>query len=390
MEKTMVLRFNILVAGILISVLTAACNKAEKREDNAGTEKVVPSEPKVNPCLRLAEDEEDHEHEEGEEHEDEDVEHDHEEEDIDDESGVGSTSTSSGCEKNPPATTPADPVEPAKTSGTYSVGPGILGCEEKSEAWIAVKNGGSGVCEGTLVKYCCSAPEIATRFPTVADKLAPKITAMTDAGLKLYHCSEKDGKTIFHFASSKGTAVSYKTIFVGKTGSKEGDTKGESCPVVTLKDMGFEEKAKEEVTEQVKIPAKIGEIEDTTKAGILAFLKTKEHQSWRGDTTFRNVVPHGKVKIFYNPKLEKSLEDGKDKHEVGSIAVREIYKGSDLEGYAVLGKHKTGDGKESWFFYETGGKDFADVKAHAVGSPSSCVECHTKGKDFIQSKMQAK
>jgi hypothetical protein len=399
MEKKTVLRLNIIFATMLLSVL-AACTKTEKRENNAGTQTEVPSvKPIDNPCLRmnLVEDEEDEEESSTEEsEEDADKEETDKEEtdkeEIDEESGVGSTSSTSGCgdEKETP-TEKEDPTnEVVKGSGrTYNVGPGIAGCEEKSEAWVAVKNGGAGVCEGTLVKWCCSAPEIALRFPTVADKLSPKMSAITDDGLKLYHCSEKDGKTIFHFAASKSTGVAYKTLFVSKTASKDGDTKGESCPVVTMEDMGFKGNAEESETE---IPASIGEIEDTSKKGLLAFLKTKEHQAWRGDNKFREGGAHGKVKIFFNSKLEKSLENDKDEHEVGSIAVKEIYKGDKLDGYAVLAKHKKGEGKDTWFFYETlgGTPDFADIKAHDVGGPASCADCHTKGKDFIQSEMQDK
>jgi len=381
MEKATILRINILVASILLAAL-ASCTKTEKRENNAGNEAEVPSDgPSDDPCLRmkLVEDDEDSEDEEA----------------IDEENSVGSTSSNSGCGDDPgtkPSTEP-ETKNPGGSGSNYDVGPGIAGCEEKSEAWIAVKNGGSGVCEGTLVKWCCSAPEIASRFPSVAAKLSPKISEITDSGLKLYHCSEKDGKTIFHFASSKGSAVSYKTLFVGRTASKEGDTKGDSCPVVTMEDMGFDKKAEGTETEtETGIPTSIGEIEDTSKEGILEFLKTKEYQAWRGDNVFRDVQPHGKIKLFYNSKLEKSLDAGKDEHEVGSIAVREIYKGDKLDGYAVLGKHKKGDGKETWFFYETtgGSPDFSDVKAHAVGGPADCASCHTAGKDFIQSKMQDK
>ena len=409
MEKMTVLRLNVMIAGVLIAAL-GACTKTEKRENAVGSQQQdTPNEPPVDsPCLRmkLVQDEEpDDDEGEGEEQEEETEEEKEEEskkseddesetEELDEESGVGSTSTSSGCDDEPSTASKDDPETPVKPSGSgssYDVGPGIIGCEEKSQAWVAVKNGGSGVCEGSLVKWCCSESEITTRFPSVAAKLTPKFKTYTDAGYKLYHCSEKDGKTIFHFGNAKDMSPSYKTVFVGKTASKDGDTKGASCPVVTLEDMGFNKKVDTTETE-TKIPATIGEIEDTSKEGILVFLKSKDYQDWRGDSAFRTSEEHGKIKIFFNAKLEKSLEDDKGEHPVGSLSVKEIYKGSVLDGYAIMGKHKAGSGKDTWFFYEVkgGAPDFDEVTAYDIGAPSDCADCHKAGKDFLQGEMQPK
>lgn len=407
MKKITVLRLNIFTAAILVSALSA-CTKTEERKGVSGSEKEnVASDPQEdNPCLRmnLIEEEDDEQAESEAQETDKEKETDEEkdeeketgqEKEIDEESGVGTTSTTSGCGQEP--VTPSDkddtekPSSPSGNGGSYDVGPGIIGCEEKSQAWVAVKGGGSGVCEGTLVKWCCSESQITTRFPNVASKLTPKFKTYTDDGFKLYHCSEKDGKTIFHFANAKDGNPSYKTVFVGKTASKADDTKGDSCPVVTMEDMGFKKKT-DETDSETTIPEAIGEIKDTSKVGILSFLKSEDYKEWRGDTTFRPGTPHGKIKVFFNAELETSLEDKKDEHPVGSLSVTEIYKSDVIDGYAIMGKHKTGAGKDTWFFYETkgGSPDFADVTAYDVGAPAVCADCHTAGKDFVQGDMQPK
>jgi len=382
MRKVTEFKHNLICVAFLMA-LFSACTKGEKRENNAGKVVDIPSDPSENPCLRLNLIDSD---------EDKNDENDNDESDndnkVDEDDGVGSSSSSNDCGESVDPTNNEEKKNTSSAGKSYEVGPGIPGCEEKSEAWVAVKNGGAGVCEGTLVKWCCSAQEIASRFPNVADKLSPKITSLVDDGLKLYHCSEHEGNTIFHFAASKSAVVSYKTLFVTKTASKNGDTKGDSCPVVTMEDMGFGNM--QDSGSEAKMPEAIGEIEDTTKEGILEFLKTNVYQSWRADSNFRESGTHGKVKIFFNKTLEKSLEGDESEHEVGSIAVKEIYSDSTLEGYAVMAKIIKGDSKDTWFFYEAigGAPDFADVKAYSVGGPAVCTQCHTKGKDFIQSEMQ--
>jgi hypothetical protein len=341
----------------------------------------------------VQDDDEDEENNEDTEAKKDDDESSDEESSSSEEDGIGSTSSSSGCDDDdgdtPAPTTPS----PGGLSGNWNPGPGKDGCEEKSQAWIAVKNGGPGECGAALVKWCCSAAEIANRFPTVAAKLTPKIDDIVSSGLKLYHCSEDGGKTTFHFASGKGGGVQYKTLYVSATNSKDGDTKGDSCPEVTMDDMGFTAGGSDPGTTTTEIPKSIGELDDTSKTALLDFLKAGEYKPWTGDANVRDTAePHGKVKIFFNPKLKNGLDADKTEQDVGSIAVKEIYKddGSTLDGYSIMAKHKAGEGKDTWFFYEVlgGAPDFKDVKAYAVGGPSLCADCHKSGKDFIKSKPQ--
>lgn len=397
MEHSIYSRLTTLIASTVL-VFAGGCTKQEKRSESGGETQVeTPSEKKVtpvNPCLRIklqADDEEeedpdadeDHEHEEGEEED-----HGHEDED-----GIGNSSSASGCDDPEPE--PSTPTPSSDKLGAgYNVGPGIPGCEEKNQAWIAVKSGGPGQCGGTLVKWCCSAAEIASRFPGVAAKLSPKIESIVSSGLKLYHCSEDAGKTTFHFASSKdGAGVQYKTLYVSGVNSKEGDTKGDSCAVVTMDDMGFKKTTDDggTTTTTSDIPKAIGELLDTSKTALLDFLKAKEYGAWTGDAVVRATAgPHGKVKIFFNSKLKDSMAADKVEQDVGSIAVKEIYKadGTTLDGYSIMAKHKAGVEKDTWFFYEIlGSPDFKTEKAYAVGGPSVCTDCHKSGKDFIKATL---
>lgn len=400
MQRPLYVRFGILFASVFLA-FSGACTKQEARKDNGGGEQ--PDEPSdqptdISPCLRmkLVQDDEEEGDEEASEEGDEEKKDDEEKEkdgdDPEDEDGIGSTSSSSGCDDEPEDPTPPSP-SPGGLSGSWNPGPGLDGCEEKNQAWIAVKNGGPAECGANLVKWCCSAAEIANRFPGVASKLTPKIDDIVSGGLKLYHCSEDGGKTTFHFASGKGGSIQYKTLYVSSTNSKEGDTKGDDCPAVTMEDMGFTKSGTNDGGTTADIPKTIGELDDTSKSGLLDFLKAGEYKAWTGDTAVRsNAGPHGKVKIFFNTKLKNGLAADKTEQDVGSIAVKEIYKadGTTLDGYSIMAKHKAGDSKDTWFFYEVlgGSPDFKDQKAYAVGGPALCADCHKSGKDYIKSKPQ--
>lgn len=401
MEQSIFLRLTIVIASSVLA-MAGGCTKQAKRSESGGKTQVEdPSEKpstSSNPCLRikLQDDEDDKEDDDEDEPDDEEGKDEDADQDADtekeDEDGIGASTSSSDCE-DPEPSTPTPSGE--KIGGGYNVGPGIPGCEEKNEAWIAVKSGGPGQCGGKLVNWCCSASEIASRFPNVAAKLTPKIDDIVSGGLKLYHCSEDAGKTTFHFAASKdGGGVQYKTLYVSSTNSKEGDTKGESCAVVTMEDMGFTKSTTDDagtVTTTESIPKSIGELLDTSKAALLDFLKAEEYKAWTHDAAVRATTPpHGDTKIFFNAKLKASMDADKIEHDVGSIVVKEIYKanGTVIDGYAIMAKHKAGEGKDTWFFYEALGEpDFKDVKAYAVGGPAMCVDCHKSGKDFIKATL---
>lgn len=394
MERTPLLRLGALIVTVLV-VFFGACTKAEKRGKSSGQQ---PSDPLKDipddPCLRFQLDDEDHDDDDEDHHED-DEDHDHDEEhsdeDDEDEDGIGSKSSSTDCGGGDPTIPePTDPKPGSGGNGSWNAGPGKDGCEEEGKAWIAVNGGGPAVCGAPLVKWCCSEAEIAKRFPQKASELQAKFDGVIAKGMKLYHCSEEDGKTTFHFAKGKSGGAEYWKIYISKLASKDGDTKGDNCPNVTMADMGFDKEGDKEDPIEDSIPESIGELIDTSKAGLVSFLKGNEYKNWTNFPAVRTTEDHGKIRTYFNSKLKDSLTAAKDEHDVGSIAVQEVYKsdGTTLDGYSVLAKHKAGEGKDTWFFYQvTGAPDFADVKAYGVGAPSDCVSCHKSGTDFISSSL---
>ena len=129
----------------------------------------------------------------------------------------------------------------------------------------------------------------------------------------------------------------------------------------------------------------VGEIEDTSAAGIAAFLREGTYKGWATESAVHDSTgPHGKVRSFYNSKLAQSLADQNPVHPVGSISVKELYEtdGATLNGYALEAKTIDETGGNAWLWFEGFSPKFNEYYGQGL---STCTDCHRDGIDFIKS-----
>jgi hypothetical protein len=406
----------VIMIGALVGFFPLGCDKGEERSSSSTDNKEEEPDDTFTPdCtnLLLQDDdddpdadpadtvgEEDHDHEEGEDHDHEEGEdHDHEEGE-ETEGEAEPTLSDCGVSNN----NTGEPTGDGGGGNGWSPGPGLEGCAEQGKSWVGVDSTGNGSCGDPLSTFCCTKEELVARFPSVSDKLAVKIDGNVAGGYKLYHCSESGNNYTFHFGQGKGggSGFSYKYVSFSGTGTDTGNPT-DSCPVVTSEDLGITKKpvvdGDDDDDDAPAIPAEVGELKDTSKEGILKFLdEDKKHQAWtKKDATIVTSAitaerPHGDQKVFMNDLLADSVTADDEEHPVGSMAVKELYEGTDLKGYALMFKIKAGASADTWGFYEIlGGDDFSDdepeiLKAGATG----CAGCHVADtKDFIKSDVPA-
>lgn len=377
--------------------LVTACTAKEAKKETGAKEPTSLPEPAVpvddNPCLRLQDEDEDEAEdtatESGEETEDEESE---DEDTADDEEATDDVGSTSDCGDSTPDPTPTP--SGGSTGGTWNDGPGLEGCAAEGKAWIAVKSGGPAECGPALVTWCCSEAEILKQFPSLATKLQGEFDKRKD--LKLYHCSFDGTESRFHWAKYDDGGIKYSTVYV-KGAGKVGGTAGAECTKVTSADLGIPAESAggdegdddDEVVEVGDdIPATIGPITDTSKAGMLAWAQEHNNYSSR-DNSIRTTTAHGRVKGFYSSNLKTSMADFDTKHPVGAVAILELFgaTGDTLKGYAVMAKATAATGASSWLFYKIeGAPEFADVPAaYGLGVESCAGDCHSDStKDHVK------
>ena len=121
-------------------------------------------------------------------------------------------------------------------------------------------------------------------------------------------------------------------------------------------------------------------------AALRAWLDAGSHREWRKESRpHRSAGPHPETVVTYvNSPLHDSLGAGAREHPVGAAAVKELYRGGNLSGYAVAIKTqaKSAVGR-GWYWYEvTSLAPDAKPVAAAHGVPL-CLGCHLAGTDFV-------
>jgi len=136
------------------------------------------------------------------------------------------------------------------------------------------------------------------------------------------------------------------------------------------------------------VPTKINE--------LIAYLKAGEYRNFpiSDKETYKSRGPHAKfgrpVRVFFDTAIAESLAAKNKSHPAGSSLVKEMYRkdGTTLEGWAVMTKTQDESAKgKGWFWSEMLLTD-ADPKIVAAGNGVRlCVGCHTRGKDYVLSKL---
>ena len=117
---------------------------------------------------------------------------------------------------------------------------------------------------------------------------------------------------------------------------------------------------------------------------LTTLARSGDYKSWASEAAAHaSMGPHGTVRTFVNEKLLGSLRSGADTHPPGSIAVKELYEGTSVTGYAIDSKGADG----GWHFFE--GFEPALNQYYYEGTQNGCAGCHRPGKDFILTPVSA-
>jgi hypothetical protein len=113
-----------------------------------------------------------------------------------------------------------------------------------------------------------------------------------------------------------------------------------------------------------------------TKDGITAYLNAKEYLGWAKEPAVRDAIRShgGRARSYFNKKYLEARQKDAYPMQLGAMAVKELYSGDSVTGYAVGIKTRSGAGAETWTWYETVG--LPEVKYFGVANPT-CEGCHS-------------
>jgi len=121
-------------------------------------------------------------------------------------------------------------------------------------------------------------------------------------------------------------------------------------------------------------------------AALQAWLAAGEYRDLPAESARHpSTGPHGGgVRTFVTPSLAASLATPGGEHPRGAAAVKELYDGEELAGWAVSVKlGDASDGGDGWYWYEVFSTDpGAAPDYQGVGLPL-CKNCHAAGDDFV-------
>lgn len=139
-------------------------------------------------------------------------------------------------------------------------------------------------------------------------------------------------------------------------------------------------------------PVALDTISDTVPSVVDA-----ELQAWLAAGSYSTFLPEsaahasagphgGRVRTFLNRQLAGSLETCADSHPVGSAAVKELYDGDLVDGWAVMVKTQPGPGAGAWYWYEVFSVDPGAQPAYSGQGDDTCTGCHDGGLDAVRTR----
>lgn len=131
----------------------------------------------------------------------------------------------------------------------------------------------------------------------------------------------------------------------------------------------------------------VGEITDSSSAGIVAFLKAGTYRDWttKQAAPIDAVSSHAsKTQTYFNDTAGKAAKASQVPLPKDGVIVKEIYEsdGMTLRGHAVMAKVADGTGGESWLWFEGFLPEYSSPY-YGIGH-STCTGCHQAGTDFIR------
>jgi hypothetical protein len=114
-------------------------------------------------------------------------------------------------------------------------------------------------------------------------------------------------------------------------------------------------------------------------ADLDTWLTAGKYLTWRCEPAAhagRSPSPHGASRICNNDALSASTTGP---FPVGAAAVKEIFNGTQMSGYAVARKLTAGTTGDGWYWYEDNN---GHLFANAIGV-SGCTGCHAQAHDYV-------
>jgi hypothetical protein len=97
--------------------------------------------------------------------------------------------------------------------------------------------------------------------------------------------------------------------------------------------------------------------------------------------------PHGgRVRTFVNRQLASSLTTCEASHPIGATAVKELFDGEGVRGWAVMIKTRPGPGADAWYWYEVFSTAPDAEPAISAQASGTCVGCHDGGLDAVRTR----
>ena len=119
----------------------------------------------------------------------------------------------------------------------------------------------------------------------------------------------------------------------------------------------------------------------TSGNDLFAWLQADSYSGWEAEAAVhKSGGPHGDVRTFVNETLGASLAGGGVTHPVGAAAVKELYGGEDLIGWAVSVKTQADSaGGDGWYWYEILSTTSSDGPVADGNGVGLCKGCHSGG-----------
>ncbi len=117
-------------------------------------------------------------------------------------------------------------------------------------------------------------------------------------------------------------------------------------------------------------------IDARTGAGVAAFLEGGAWQAWTKETAAHaSLGPHGQVQTWFGPRYVEARRAETTPMPVGAMAIKVLYDGDTLDGYAVAIKTSTGAAASTWTWYEAFVPKLTEPLYFGVAVPT-CENCH--------------
>ncbi len=122
-----------------------------------------------------------------------------------------------------------------------------------------------------------------------------------------------------------------------------------------------------------------------THAELVPWLADGAYQTWACEAEAHPARPpgaHGSNRICSNQLLSQSA-DGR--YPIGAASVKELVRGGEVTGYAVMRKLADTGAAGDWYWYEA----FGESVVAEGRSPGICTGCHTSApRDFIFTRVE--